>query len=58
MRLRIVLAGVAVAVVVMFGLSAAQSVNVIDTARLTSADRDAGNWLMYGRTYTTIAIVR
>jgi quinohemoprotein ethanol dehydrogenase len=51
MRLRVVVAGAAVAVVVVLGLAAAQSVNVIDTARLTSADRDAGNWLMYGRTY-------
>src|SRR5215467_11616493 len=51
MRIRVVFACAAVAVVAIFGLAAAQSVNVIDSARLTGADRDAGNWLMYGRTY-------
>ena len=51
MRIRVVFACAAVAVVAIFGLAAAQSVNLIDSARLRGADRDAGNWLMYGRTY-------
>ena len=51
MRIRVVFACAAVAVVAIFGLAAAQSVDVIDSARLTGADRDAGNWMMYGRTY-------
>jgi quinohemoprotein ethanol dehydrogenase len=51
MRIRALPAGAAVVLVTALGLGAAQSVKEIDTTRLTSADRDAGNWLMYGRTY-------
>jgi quinohemoprotein ethanol dehydrogenase len=51
MRIRVLPVGAAVVLIVAIGLASAQSVKEIDTARLTGADRDAGNWLMYGRTY-------
>ena len=51
MRTRALSAGAAVVLVAAIRFAAAQSPRQIDTALLTSADRDAGNWLMYGRTY-------
>src|SRR5215467_6761213 len=54
MRVRTVVAAGAVSVVVLvavLGVGAAQSVKETSTARLAAADRDADNWLMYGRTY-------
>jgi len=33
------------------GLAAGKEPNVVDDVRLRNADRDAANWVMYGRTY-------
>ena len=37
--------------VIAVGVVVGQALKPVDTARLTSADSDTSNWLMYGRTY-------
>src|SRR6266850_6434161 len=50
MRMRVAIIAASVLLLALVGIPASQFLRSI-SARLTSADRDTGNWLMYGRTY-------
>jgi quinohemoprotein ethanol dehydrogenase len=49
--MRMAFIAVSLFLLVLVGLAASQAVKPVDSARLTGAENDAGNWLMYGRTY-------
>ena len=49
--MRIATFGASALVLALLGIAAGQSPRSLDDARLASADRDTGNWLMYGRAY-------
>ncbi len=51
MRTRVAISTASVLLLVFVGLSLSKGPGPIDDTRLKSADRDAANWLMYGRTY-------
>lgn len=51
MRIRVAALTASALLLAVLAIAQTQSLRSIDNARLTSADRDAGNWLMYGRTY-------
>ena len=53
MRMRVAISTVSVLLLALVGLAPSDSARPIDDARLRSADRDAANWLMYGRTRGT-----
>ena len=50
-KMRVAVLAASVLVLALIGVAASQAIKTVDDARLTSADRDTGNWLMYGRTY-------
>ncbi len=51
MRMRVASFTATVLLLALIGIASSQSLKQIDDARLTNADRDGGNWLMYGRSY-------
>ncbi len=51
MRTSIIVPSALACLLTVLGLVACSRTRPIDDDRLKSADRDAGNWLMYGRTY-------
>ena len=51
MRMRVPIFTASVLTLALAGIAWSQASKPIDNARLTSADRDTGNWLMYGRAY-------
>jgi quinohemoprotein ethanol dehydrogenase len=51
MRMRAAILTAFALLLALVGMAPSQASKSMDDARLTSADRDTGNWLMYGRTY-------
>ena len=51
MRMRAAILTAFALLLALVGMAPSQASQSLDDARLTSADRDTGNWLMYGRTY-------
>src|SRR5262245_21481846 len=49
--MRIAFVTTSVLLTALIGIVVGQTSKPVDTARLTSADNDTSNWLMYGRTY-------
>jgi len=51
MRMPVAIFTASVLILALGGIARSQASKPVDNARLTGADRDSGNWLMYGRTY-------
>jgi len=51
MRMRVSIFTASVVILALAGIARSQASKPVDNTRLRSADRDSGNWLMYGRTY-------